>query len=87
MLIVSELVTNAVRAGAATIDLRVRAGRSRLDIEVTDDGGGWPTPRTPRASDPGGRGLSIVENLTDTWQTTSNGNGKTVTATWFRRSR
>lgn len=84
VLIVSELVTNSVRAGAGTIAVRLSADDERVDIEVTDDASGWPRPRTAKPEDQRGRGLSIVERLADSWTTTAGDPGKTVTATWFR---
>jgi anti-sigma regulatory factor (Ser/Thr protein kinase) len=86
VLIVSELVTNAVRAGAGTIDVDLFATRDVVELRVTDDASGWPTPRQYGADDIGGRGLAIVEELADSWKAIARSPGKTVTATWFRRS-
>lgn len=83
VLIVSELVTNAVRAGARTIEVRINTGVNQLDLQVTDDAEGWPAPRDAGPDEQGGRGLSIVAQLADSWRTTHNGQGKTVTASWF----
>ncbi|WP_209717650.1 ATP-binding protein [Marmoricola sp. OAE513] len=87
VLIVSELVTNAVRAGAARIDVQLSTTSDRIDLQVTDDAEGWPTPRPSLPGDTGGRGLAIVEQLADTWGTQKRNPGKTVTATWFRDTR
>jgi anti-sigma regulatory factor (Ser/Thr protein kinase) len=84
VLIISELVTNSVQSGAADIELEVQADAQRVDVRVTDDGPGWPLTRTATVDDLGGRGLDIIEKLTDTWCITAHGLGKTVTATWFR---
>jgi len=84
VLIVSELVTNAVRAGAAIIDVQLQATAKRVDLRVSDDAGGWPTPRSAGPEDTDGRGLAIVERLADSWETIAGNPGKTVTATWFR---
>jgi signal transduction histidine kinase len=84
VLIVSELVTNAVRAGAATIDVDVRATAERVDVRVTDDAAGWPVPRRADLDDVNGRGLAIVEELAHAWKATARNPGKTVTATWYR---
>ncbi len=83
VLIVSELVTNAVRAGAGTVDVQLQSTPGRLDLRVSDDATGWPTPRGASAADPDGRGLAIVELLTDRWDAVPRNPGKTVTATWF----
>jgi anti-sigma regulatory factor (Ser/Thr protein kinase) len=84
LLIVSELVTNSVRAGAATVDVQVQLGADRVEVQVSDDAAGWPSARVADAEDLGGRGLSIVEALADRVRTTAHRPGKTVTATWFR---
>ncbi|MFB8025893.1 ATP-binding protein [Streptomyces sp. NPDC056465] len=64
LLIVSELVTNAVRhaPGPSTLTLTTTAGV--LDIAVTDCSCVRPAPRTPDLSDgTGGMGLHIAEDL------------------------
>ena len=83
VLIASELVTNAVQAGATRIvvDLRVTSGR--VDLVVTDDAGGWPQPTRASVDDVAGRGLSIVEHLADSWDVERRRHGKAVTASWF----
>ena len=83
VLIVSELVTNAVQAGATAIDLEVRVTARRVDLVVTDDAEGWPTPTRADTDDTTGRGLSIVEQLADSWDVASRRRGKVVTASWF----
>ena len=85
ILVVSELVTNSVRAGAATIDIDVRASEGRVDLLVADDAPGWPTPRNAAADDLDGRGLAIVDELAHRWTTSPGNPGKSVTATWFRK--
>jgi anti-sigma regulatory factor (Ser/Thr protein kinase) len=84
VLIVSELVTNSVRAGAGSVDVQVEADAERVDIRVTDDAAGWPSARPAGVDDLGGRGLAIIEHLADSVTTTPHGRGKTVTASWFR---
>ena len=86
VLVVSELVTNAVRASAGVIDLSLLVDESRVEVEIADDADGWPTPRDADWEDPGGRGLAIVDELADRWHTTELNPGKRVTVTWFRRA-
>jgi anti-sigma regulatory factor (Ser/Thr protein kinase) len=86
VLIASELVTNAVRGGAGWIDLTVRATRARLDLLVEDDAGGWPVLAEADEDAVGGRGLGIVDRLSDTWMVTPRVTGKVVTASWLRRA-
>ena len=84
VLVVSELVTNAVRASADVIGLSLTVEDDRIEVEISDDASGWPTPRQPDWEDPSGRGLAIVDELADRWQTTELYPGKRITVTWFR---
>jgi len=83
VLIASELVTNAVRAGAAWVDLTLRVTGRRVDLVVTDDACGLPVMATADREAVGGRGLRIVDELADTWMVTPREKGKVVTATWL----
>ena len=72
-LIVSELVTNALRHGAdgARIDLAVTPKPEFLCVQVTDDGPGLaPRPRALETEDNGGFGLFFVEQLARRWGVT-----------------
>jgi len=84
VLVVSELVTNAVRASADVISLSLSVDEERVEIEISDDAAGWPTPREADWEDPTGRGLAIVDELSDRWHTTELYPGKRITVTWFR---
>jgi anti-sigma regulatory factor (Ser/Thr protein kinase) len=72
-LVVSELVTNAVRHGSAGptpwIELTCELTTSHLRIEVADSGGGSSRPTVqPRQADrPSGWGLYLVQRLADHW--------------------
>jgi anti-sigma regulatory factor (Ser/Thr protein kinase) len=80
-LLVSELVTNAVRHGGGSDDVEVHAHwNGEVRVEVSDHGHGFsPTPRFGRQDEPGGFGLFLVGRLADRWgvETTD---GTTV---WF----
>jgi anti-sigma regulatory factor (Ser/Thr protein kinase) len=80
-LLVSELVTNAVRHGGSAYALRleVREG-SRLYGEVFDPGDGVPHPRSPDLDALSGRGLQIVAAIADDWGVATANGGKVV---WF----
>lgn len=82
VLMVSELATNALVHAAADFELTVDVTGTAVSVEVTDAGGGFPALRWPETSDLHGRGLHIVEELSDRWGTRvgSDGSGKTV---WF----
>lgn len=76
-LIVSELVTNAVRYGAAPVQLRLIKD-STLTCEVSDGGGAAPRIRHARTVDEGGRGLFICQEMSHNWGIRYSGNGKTI---------
>jgi anti-sigma regulatory factor (Ser/Thr protein kinase) len=68
-LLVSELVTNAVRHGAHSEPVELHASwNSEVRVEVTDHGSGFtPRPRPGELDEPGGFGLFLVGRLADTW--------------------
>ncbi|WP_338895065.1 SpoIIE family protein phosphatase [Streptomyces sp. TG1A-60] len=78
-LIVSELVTNAIRYGGAPIQLRLIRDRN-LICEVSDASSSAPHLRRARAFDEGGRGLLLVAQLTQSWGTRNTYTGKTIWA-------
>jgi anti-sigma regulatory factor (Ser/Thr protein kinase) len=80
VLLVSELVTNAVRAGCQHLTVRLAVDRSRVRVAVDDDAGGVPRPRVAGVEDVGGRGLTIVGALSRGWGTESTAAGKSVWA-------
>lgn len=81
-LVVSELVTNAVRAGATRIGVELLVAEHRVELRVDDDASGWPTPRQAEDGDLDGRGLQIVEVVADEWHATELDRGKQVTVIW-----
>ncbi|MDX3771919.1 SpoIIE family protein phosphatase [Streptomyces sp. AK08-01B] len=76
-LIVSELVTNAIRYGAPPLQLRLIRNRT-LTCEVHDDSATSPQLRHARTVDEGGRGLFIVAQLAQRWGIRYTTEGKTV---------
>jgi anti-sigma regulatory factor (Ser/Thr protein kinase) len=82
LLVLSELVTNAVLHGTAPIQVAVTSYDDILRIEVTD--GDPSTDRLVvqhgRTDRPGGRGLHIVNSLARDWGMTVHPEGKTVWA-------
>jgi anti-sigma regulatory factor (Ser/Thr protein kinase) len=82
LLIVSELVSNAVLHGAPPLSLEVSCDPHRVTIEVVDgdartDGVSMgPIDR----SAPGGRGLRIVDTLAERWGARASDAGKSVWA-------
>ena len=78
-LVVSELVTNAIRYGGAPIQLRLIRDRN-LICEVSDASNTAPHLRRARTFDEGGRGLLLVAQLTQGWGTRQTYTGKTIWA-------
>ncbi|MFG3720940.1 SpoIIE family protein phosphatase [Streptomyces massasporeus] len=78
-LVVSELVTNAIRYGRPPVRLRLIRDRSLL-CEVSDAGSTTPHLRRARTFDEGGRGLFLVAQLAERWGTRHARQGKTVWA-------
>ncbi|MGW3012857.1 SpoIIE family protein phosphatase [Streptomyces sp. NPDC001219] len=78
-LVVSELVTNAIRYGDAPIGLRLIRDRT-LICEVSDASSTSPHLRRARTYDEGGRGLHMVTQLTQGWGTRQTPTGKTIWA-------
>ncbi len=78
-LVVSELVTNAVRYAQGTIGLRLVNERG-LFIEVLDDSAALPRLRHAEEDDERGRGLQVVSQLASRWGTRRAGTGKVVWA-------
>ncbi|MFC7637969.1 SpoIIE family protein phosphatase [Streptomyces thermogriseus] len=78
-LLVSELVTNALRYGEGEIRLRLLLDRT-LVCEVWDAGLVQPRRRRARDTDEGGRGLQLVGLLSAAWGSRRTPHGKTV---WF----
>ena len=69
VLLVSELVSNAVLHGRGTeVTVEVAELAGRLRIEVQDDGDGFD-PSAPRVErdDPGGWGLAVVDVMCSDW--------------------
>jgi anti-sigma regulatory factor (Ser/Thr protein kinase) len=78
-LIVSELVTNAVRYAKGPIELRLIVDQ-RLTCEITDDSSTAPHLRRALDGDEGGRGLFITAQLTERWGVRPARRGKTIWA-------
>jgi anti-sigma regulatory factor (Ser/Thr protein kinase) len=81
VVVISELVTNAVEAATENGVLAVHIHHGELTIKVTDRAEGWPTPQRQDVNARRGRGLMIVDSITASWGVTVSGAGKTVWAT------
>jgi len=84
VLVANELVGNAVRhtspSESGTLDVRWDVDGSGVRIWVTDAGAGSPCPRIATEDDIGGRGLRIVDAMSDDWGVEQGGSGKRVWA-------
>lgn len=83
--LVSEVVTNAVRHGRPEITLLVRVDNPSIGIAVADSGDNVPAKPQgpPPSSQPSGRGLMILDALATAWGVEPNTDllpGKVV---WF----
>ncbi|MFJ8545406.1 ATP-binding protein [Streptomyces sp. NPDC093586] len=83
VLIVSELVTNAVVHTGCPAVLRlvlpgVVTGETTVRLEVDDTSGSAPVPRCVDDDATGGRGLALVDGLADRWGWSREGAGKRI---------
>ncbi|WP_018569899.1 ATP-binding SpoIIE family protein phosphatase [Streptomyces sp. PsTaAH-124] len=78
-LIVSELLTNAIRHACGPIGLRLIHERT-LICEVSDGASTAPHLRSALSTDEGGRGLFLVAQVALRWGTRYTGGGKTIWA-------
>jgi anti-sigma regulatory factor (Ser/Thr protein kinase) len=80
-LVADEVITNALMhtEGAAIVTLRVLTGMDRrLRVEVEDSSSALPRRREAGESGVSGRGLLLVDLLTDAWGVEARGGGKCV---------
>ncbi|WP_406109747.1 SpoIIE family protein phosphatase [Streptomyces sp. NBC_01003] len=78
-LIISELVTNAIRHGKSPVQMRLIL-QDTLTCEVFDSSSTAPHLRRARNSDEGGRGLLLVAQLAERWGTRHSREGKVIWA-------
>ncbi|MGW7486351.1 SpoIIE family protein phosphatase [Streptomyces sp. NPDC054786] len=79
-LILSELITNAIRYGVEPIHVRLLHTRSTLISEVSDGSSTSPHIRQAKATDEDGRGLFLVAQFAEHWGTRYSPRGKTIWA-------
>jgi hypothetical protein len=79
---VSELATNALVHATSGFEVRIERDATTVRTTVTDNGEGSPSLSFPQDTDPHGRGLRVVQELSDDWGTTVDPDtaGKSV---WF----
>ncbi|GAA5022219.1 SpoIIE family protein phosphatase [Kitasatospora paranensis] len=76
-LVLSELVTNAIRYAGGPVGVRLIRADS-LTCEVSDGSSTQPRMRRARLTDEGGRGLYLVAQLTNRWGSRYTARGKTI---------
>ncbi|MEW2567840.1 ATP-binding protein [Streptomyces sp. NPDC047070] len=72
-LLVTELVTNALRHGRGDVGVRLSFVNGHLRIEVRDGSPEVPEPQAASSLDEGGRGLFLVEAIADDWGISDDG--------------
>ncbi|HEX6360476.1 ATP-binding protein [Actinophytocola sp.] len=76
VLVVSELVTNALLHGHGTPVVRLLDGGNQVRVEVCDDSPLLPVSH--RVTPTSGLGLRVVEQLSSAWGASRRGRGKVV---------
>jgi PAS domain S-box-containing protein len=79
-LVLSEVVTNAFVHAGTQIHIKVTSTNAAVRVEVEDGGAHLPVHRHYAGTAGTGRGLQLLEELTDRWGTVARVTGKTV---WF----
>jgi anti-sigma regulatory factor (Ser/Thr protein kinase) len=80
LLIVSELVTNAVSSAPARIEVTAEVTAGRIELEVHDGGAGFDLERAVTRVDGGGFGLLIAEDVSDDLHVASGPDGTVMRA-------
>ncbi|MFI6148287.1 ATP-binding protein [Streptomyces sp. NPDC051109] len=78
ILLISELVTNAVVHTGCPAVLRMLLGGPGVRVEVADASARGPARRQAAGDDTGGRGLELVDGLADRWGWQREGAGKRI---------
>ncbi|MCT9081347.1 ATP-binding protein [Streptomyces fulvoviolaceus] len=80
LLVVSELVTNAVRHAGGVTGFRLASGPGTVTVIVEDASCSPPCPRVTGPAEPGGFGWQLVQDLSLDVQVQVRADGKTVSA-------
>ncbi|HET7387509.1 MAG TPA: PAS domain S-box protein [Nocardioidaceae bacterium] len=84
VLLVSEVVTNALLHAGTPIDVFASLDGSGLRVEIGDGSAHLPTRRSYGTAAGTGRGMQMLEHLVDDWGISRSRDGKSI---WFRLSR
>jgi anti-sigma regulatory factor (Ser/Thr protein kinase) len=77
-MLVSELAANAILHARTRFSVQVLVESTRVRVEVTDSGDGVPVRRAYGSDAVTGRGLAIVDGMSDRWGTEQRDGTKTV---------
>jgi anti-sigma regulatory factor (Ser/Thr protein kinase) len=83
-LLATELVANAVRHADSTAEIAIRLEDDVVRVEIRDRSSEVPTPGSLVSQRESGRGLALVEALSDAWGIEPHDDGKSV---WFELAR
>jgi anti-sigma regulatory factor (Ser/Thr protein kinase) len=81
-LMVSELATNSLVHGGTGFSLQIECRDEDVRVEVSDGGPGNPEIRLPAPTVPHGRGIQMVDVLSDQWGILR-AQGETGKTVWF----
>jgi serine/threonine-protein kinase RsbW len=82
MLVANELVANAIVHAHSSPVLSLEDAGLDLLLRVADDGPNLPVARRATPGDEGGRGLMLVEALSDRWGVDPSESGKSIWVTF-----
>jgi anti-sigma regulatory factor (Ser/Thr protein kinase) len=80
-ILTDEVVANAIKHGEPPIVLALGGNDDQIEVTVTDCGADLPVLRTPEPAAQTGRGMRIVDVLSDEWGVEELPRGKRI---WFR---
>ncbi|MFJ9344862.1 ATP-binding protein [Streptomyces sp. NPDC101733] len=80
LLVVSELVTNAIRHGRGVTAFHTTIADDTLHLTVGDANPRGPTSRTGSPAQPGGYGWPLIQRLTERLDVSARADGKIITA-------
>lgn len=80
MVVVSELVSNAIRHGGGCVGVDLHARETNVVISVADGSSVLPRRRHPASGEPDGRGILLIETLAAAWGVAKHHGGKRVWA-------
>jgi anti-sigma regulatory factor (Ser/Thr protein kinase) len=80
-ILTDELVTNAIMHGQPPIVLNISEDHGNVTVRVRDAGSGVPVSRPAQRGALSGRGLTIVDSMSDRWGVDIRQHGKSV---WFQ---